>query len=265
MEEKELEEILKNHQHFLKRDIDGWENMRASLQFADLKGANLEYADLKGAILRFADLRNANLNHADLSGADLRFADLKGANLLYINLHNVNLEDANLEGANLWSACLNGTNLFKANLSCADLRFADLKWAYLQSANLTNANLKDAKLDFANLSDAILSKRDEKRKGEILTTPITGWKKCEGDVIVELEIPKGATVFCINGKKCRTNKCKVISISKGNEGISMYNIKFIYKVGKEIEIKNFNQSYNVECGSGIHFFKNRNDAEKYSY
>lgn len=54
MDKKELDEILKRHKHWINKDVDGWEYMRA-----DLSGANLRYADLSGA-----DLYGANLSGA---------------------------------------------------------------------------------------------------------------------------------------------------------------------------------------------------------
>ena len=67
----ELNEILRNHKHWLLEDMDGWEKMRADLREANLCGA---------------DLYEANLHEADLCGADLRGADLRGANLCGANL-----------------------------------------------------------------------------------------------------------------------------------------------------------------------------------
>lgn len=37
--EAELNEILRNHKHWILEDIDGWEKMRADLRGADLRGA----------------------------------------------------------------------------------------------------------------------------------------------------------------------------------------------------------------------------------
>ena len=213
MDKEELKKIIEDHQHFLKEDVDGWENMRA-----DLRGANLEFADLSGANLQFADLQDTYL-------------------------YNTNLE---------------GANLYGANLSGADFFYANLRDAYLGGANLT-----EAIFDYANLRDAYLDKKEEFRKGVTLSENIIGWKICMNRKIVELEIPIGAIVFCINGKKCRTNKCKVLSISNGCVARSLYDNDFTYKIGKEIEINNFDMSYNVECGNGIHFFWNKEDAENY--
>nr|DAZ83838.1 MAG TPA: pentapeptide repeat protein [Caudoviricetes sp.] len=65
----QLNEILRNHKHWLMRDCEGWEDMRADLSRAYLSRANLTGADLTGADLTKADLSRANLTGAYLSGA----------------------------------------------------------------------------------------------------------------------------------------------------------------------------------------------------
>lgn len=69
--ETELNRILENHKHWINRDCDGWENMRADLQDARMNGA-----DLRGADLRFVNLYNANLRGADLRGANIDYSCL---------------------------------------------------------------------------------------------------------------------------------------------------------------------------------------------
>lgn len=71
---EEMKKILENHKHWYYEDCDGWQEMRADLQDADLRGANLQDAYLWGANLWDADLRGANLRGAYLQGADLRGA-----------------------------------------------------------------------------------------------------------------------------------------------------------------------------------------------
>ena len=84
---KTLNEILENHNHYLRRDIKGLASMRANLRGANLSDANLRYANLSRANLRDADLRDADLRNANLDGANLRDADLRDAkNILYIPL-----------------------------------------------------------------------------------------------------------------------------------------------------------------------------------
>ena len=161
---------------------------------------------------------------------------------------------------------LNFYNLRGADLSYADLRGANLRGADLSYANLCGANLRGADLSYANLCDVDLDKNELIRKGEIIDKEIIVYKKCQGK-IVELELQKGSIVFSINNYRCRTNKAKVISIagnkSKGTSIESNHDSTFVYKVGKIVEVKDFDLMYNVECSTGIHFFFNREDAEKY--
>jgi len=44
MKQEDLNKIIENHLHWLREDVDGWENMRANLSGADLSGANLSGA-----------------------------------------------------------------------------------------------------------------------------------------------------------------------------------------------------------------------------
>ena len=180
--------------------------------------------------------------------ADLRDANLRGANLYCANLRGADLSGANLHGANL-----HGTNLSEADLSRANLHGANLRGANLSEANLSEADLIGAKL----------SVDDKFRLGQILTEPLTGYKKTKEGVVITAEIPKGSIVFCINGRKCRTNRAKITDMG-GHEVLrSRYDKSFEYRLGKEIEIKDFNLMYNVECASGFHFFMTRKEAEEY--
>ena len=73
MTQEELDKIVEQHQHWINEDVEGWEDMRA---------------DLSGAVLRGADLRGANLSEADLRGADLSGANLSEAKNLYSVTYN---------------------------------------------------------------------------------------------------------------------------------------------------------------------------------
>ena len=263
MTQEELDKIIERHQHWLKEDCEGWEDMKADLIFADLRGADLRGADLRGADLRDADLRDADLYGADLSDANLSGADLSEANLREANLSMADLSRANLRGADLRGANLSRADLSGANLSWANLRSANLSRANLYGADLSGANLSRADLIFADLRGADLSDAEKFRLGKVLDEPLTGYKKTKEGVVITAEIPKGSIVFCINGSKCRTNRAKITDMG-GHEVLhSQYNNIFEYRLGQEIEIKDFNLMYNVECASGFHFFMTRKEAEEY--
>lgn len=194
-----------------------------------------------------ADLHGADLQDANLYGANLKDANLYGANLRGADLQDANLQDANLCGANLEDA-----DLYHANLCYANLQGADLEGADLYHANLYHANLQGAK-----------GKNIHLRKGIITQEDIVFYKKCKDNVIISGIVPKGSIIFCINGDKCRTNRAIIKSIPKGKRAISIYDNDIKYHENEEIEIKDFDLAYNVECGKGFHFFLTKEEAEKY--
>jgi uncharacterized protein YjbI with pentapeptide repeats len=202
-------------------------------------------ADLTGAKLTGAKLTGANLVKATLTGADLTGADLTGANLFEANLTWANLTGADLTGAKLTRARLTG-----ANLVGADLSKADLTWVNLAGANLTGAILPDFKLT----PD---------------TGVFTGWKKVSGNVILELEVI-GERNSSLIGRKCRTNKAKVVeaynrdgSICTEKEFESLHDPNFKYVVGETVCEPSYDPDIRVECAPGIHFFVTRKEAEGY--
>ena len=248
MTQEELNKIVEQHQHWIKEDCEGWKDMKADLSSADLSSA---------------DLIGANLNGANLSKADLSKADLSGADLSWANLYGANLYGANLSWANLSSADLSKANLNGANLSWANLYVANLYGANLSKANLSSADLIGANLNGANLNGTNLSGDYRFRLGQILTDPLTGYKKTKEGVVITAEIPSGAIVFCINGSNCRTNRAKITDMAGHDVLHSQYDNSFEYRLGQEINIKDFNLMYNVECASGFHFFRTRKEAEEY--
>lgn len=130
-------------------------------------------------------------------------------------------------------------------------------------ANLGGANLRGAYLGGADLYGAEIDDSEKYRLGTILKEPITGYKKTAEGVVITAEIPAGAIVFCINGKKCRTNRAKITDMGGMELLHSQHDNSFEYTLGKEIEIEDFNLMYNVECASGFHFFRAREEAEQY--
>ena len=245
--ETELNEILRNHKHWILEDIDGWKEMRADLHGADLHGANLCGADLYGA-----DLHGANLHRADLCGADLYGADLHGA-----DLHGADLCGADLYGADLHGANLYGANLCGANLHGADLCGADLHRADLCGADLCGADLRGA----TNIPFIPMTCPD--------TGTFVAWKKANG-YIVKLEIPEDARRSSATGRECRCDKAKVIEIqeldgspSELTEIASRYDRNFVYRVGEIAEEPKYDENRWKECAPGIHFFINRQEAVDY--
>ena len=263
----ELNEIITDHQHWLRQDIDGWEFKRADLSNLDLSDANLTGAKLTGA-----NLINANLTCAYLSDANLSDAKLAGANLI-----NANLTGAKLIGANLTNANLTCANLTCANLTGAKLIGANLINANLIGANLINANLAGANLTCANLKASDLTGINVYNVHNMPHIPLAcpsegsfiGWKKI-GNNLIKLEIPKDARRSSSTSIKCRCDKAKVLGIynldgSKSNL-IEITNHNFqttLYKVGKMVYPDSYDENRWNECSNGIHFFIDKQSAIDY--
>lgn len=206
-----------------------------------------------------ANLSRSDLSYSDLSGVDLSYSDLSGADLSRTYLIGADLSRADLSRTDLSYSDLSGADLSGANLS-----YADLSYAILSGADLCNTDLSRVDLYGACLTGAYLKEEDKPRLGVILDKKIFGYKKCKNNIIIKLEIPKGAVVFGINNKKFRTNIAKCVEISNNKSiAYSSFDDSFSYEVGKTYKIKDFNMQYNVECGTGIHFFKTLKEAEDY--
>jgi hypothetical protein len=222
-----------------------------------------------GADLRSANLRSANLSGANLSGANLSGANLSGANLSGANLSGANLSGADLSGANLSDADLRSANLRSANLSGAYLSGANLSGANLSGANLSGANLSGANLSGANLSGAKNIPDYVRAVTSILPDgPIIGWKKCNGGVIVKMQIPAKAKRSNATGRKCRAEFVKVLQLYDGDGkemsddavAISQHG-SVEYRKGKIVRPDSFDENRWEECSNGIHFWITRIEAE----
>ena len=164
------------------------------------------------------------------------------------------LKDTNLRGADL-----RGVNLFGADLSGANLSGADLIGANLIGANLRGADLRGVKdIPFIPMTCPDY--------GEFI-----GWKKSTEGYIIKLKIPDCAKRSSATTRKCRCEKAYVLDIQDMN-GIhkdvdcahSYYDKNFIYRIGEMVEPQQpFDDDRWNECGSGIHFFINRQEAVEY--
>ena len=165
------------------------------------------------------------------------------------DLQRANLRGADLQGADLQGAALQGAALQGADLRGADLQGADLERAALERADLQGA--KDAELQIA-------------RTRILPEGTLIGWKKCCDNVLVKIRIPEAAKRSHAFGRKCRAEYAEVLEVIGATEGISLYPDaqKVIYRVGETVRPEQpFDDDWNDECASGIHFYLTRIEAE----
>ena len=169
-----------------------------------------------------------------------------------------NLADANLAGANLADANLADAYLARANLAGANLADANLADAYLARANLAGANLEGANLADAKNAEFAIAQTRILHDGDLI-----GWKKCMQGVIVKLRIPEAAKRSHAFGRKCRAEYADVIEVIGADVGISQHDGKTEYRAGQRVTPDRFDDNWEEECSSGIHFFITRLEAEAY--
>ena len=267
---KTLEEILENHLHWLKQDVDGWEEMRANLNGADISNTDLRFANFK-----YASLNDVNFYKSDLRGANLCQTLLQHTNLSYADFREATLNDAdifnsNLSYADFGNASLVGAYLPRSNLTRADFQGANLCWAHLCSCVFCDTDLRDCNFMYSNLRGS------EYVPYIPLQCPsdgaFVGWKKVN-NVLIKLEIPADAKRSSATTNKCRCDKAKVLGFydSLGSKELNItelvndkYGKKCKYVKGEMVYPDSFDENRWNECSHGIHFFVNKQDAINYN-
>ena len=265
---KTLEEILENHLHWLKRDVDGWKEMRANLEGADISNTDLRFVNLKYAILN-----NVNFYKSDLRWANFRTTSLQYANLSYADFREATLNDTYISNSNLAHSDFSDTSLVGAylahsNLTRADFQRANLAWADLRSCVFDNTDLRDCNFMYANLRGS------EYVPYIPLQCPsdgaFIGWKKVN-NVLIKLEIPADAKRSSATTNKCKCDKAKVLGFYD-SLGVNELDITELvnneyeeckYVKGEIVYPDFFDEDRWNECSHGIHFFVNKQDAINY--
>ena len=224
---KTLNEILENHNHYLKRDVKGLASMRANLRGANLRYANLRYANLSRANLSRVNLRDADLRNANLDGANFRDADLRDADLSYANLGGANFRDADLRNANLGGA----------NFRDADLRDAkNIPYIPLECPS------EGSFIGWKKINKILIKLEipEDARRSSATT------KKCRCDKAKVLGF------YDLNSTELNIDKI----INNNYNTCEYIKSEMVYP-------DSFDEDRWNECSHGIHFFINKQDAINY--
>lgn len=220
-----------------------------------------------------------NLDGWDFGNADLRKAEFRNTSLAMASFRNSRL------GGTLFHGCVaSGADMRNANLREAKVVVSDFSLCIFNLAALDGAVFRDSTLVYssfvgASLGGVVLDRSDVKlsnfsgawfpgagmRLGTVLRRKMRGWKVSREGIVFEVEIPKGAVVFSINGGKCRSNIGKVVKFPKGSPKVlhSIFSRNFTYREGQTVEVPDFCPRYNVECAKGFHFFRTKKEATAY--
>lgn len=253
---------------------------KACLRNALIRFCDIGYTDFKSTDMQDARIEYSQMHHTDFSESNLKLSEhwtvhystcvfnksvLSLSEFKYCHLHYCVLSDAVSNSVRYQYTTLTSLECFNTDFTSSDFRNS-----VIVCTNTSLATLDDIDIEYANFTSKHItncfnhSQSDRKSTfGTILKEPMIGYKKTLEEVVITVEIPIGAVVFCINGSKCRANKAKIIDMQGHKQLTSWYNCNVKYHLNEEIEIENFDMRYNVECGPGFHFFKSYEEAEAY--
>ena len=264
---KQLKTIMDAHAKYLAGKASGkravFSNVELTGEFSDIDFSTVVFENVTADCVTFCDCKfnecqfdedcnfvNAYFNDCDLSEVEMN--------------NGANFAGATFDKCNFKNACCCGA-IFR-NTAFYD---ADLTNVNMYKADFTNADFVRCKLD--NI------RYDECTCGIALACPekgsFTAFKKAklynDNNCIVELQVPADALRSSATTRKCRVSKAKVVAVytmdgkSIKQNAYSIQTRSFVYKIGKIVEVKNFDKNRWNECSSGIHCFITKREAEQY--
>lgn len=264
---KQLKTIMDAHAKYLAGKAGGKRaNFRNVVLTGLLRDIDFSKASFEGVTAKYATFSDCKFNKchfdedcsfvsADFNGCDFTDVEMNyGTNFTEATFDRCNFKNANCYGSNF-----RDTSFWNTDLTKVDTREADF----------TNADFMNCKLD--NI------KHNECTCGIALACPekgaFTAFKKAKlynGEYcIVELQVPADALRSSATTRKCRVSKAKVVAVYKMDEksvkqnAYSTHTRSFVYKLGKTVEVKNFDKNRWNECSTGIHCFITKREAEQY--
>lgn len=236
----------------------------------ELKGSSFENIILENVNFSNKMLEGVNFSNSFLRNCNFQDTTIKDCMFYHAILDHVDFRTSEIftssfEKAYITGCDTNRSSIFNANFFEASVKWSDFFLSVFRNCNFANSLWRNSSLFAADFIDCRLSPE----LTNLLTTApkgrFTGWKKLRNDYTAKLLI-KGDVVGSTT-RKYRTNAARVIAIYNGDKkvdyGYSLYDSKFMYKVGAEITTDMFDQNPTTACGHGIHFFMTRIDAEQY--
>lgn len=243
-----------------------------------------------------------NLTGLNLSGLDFSGFNFRYANFFKANLAKSNFTNCDMTYATFMESIVSGADFTNANLTGCDFTRADLSDYIDESLGVISTNLTGATITDADFHDPTgpYETPTEFNPTKIhmpevpnvcpATGEFTAYKKVyvinkngeKATRIVKLTIPSDAARLSGTSRKCRADKAIVKEIqyldgTRADEtsATSYHDDTFIYEVYnttpktyQTITLKDsetFDTNRWNECGNGIHFFVNRNEAVAYNF
>ncbi len=227
-------------------------NCKFELPFEGIKFTSVKFIYVDN---RLFNLTNCTLRYCSFNYCNMKIKSFIGCTFVGTDFNLCDISSSFI------SKCSMSDVIFK----CSDLSFTvfndvDGKYTHFYSCDMDRCSA---------INSNIIFPRHVPSEGSFIA-----WKKAKAvdeAVIIKLRIPEDAKRFCVNNK-CRANKVEVLGFETlDGEKLpddtivhSFWDSLFKYHTGL-IEVCNFNDDPQVECGRGIHFFLSRDDAVNYVF
>lgn len=270
---KKFKKIMASHAKWLVNNPSG-----TGASFEDVKfdgvfaGFDFSYVTFKNVKADCTVFKNCKFNDASFENCCFKRANFD--NCEFVNCTTEYVYSEAETDVNFYDASFDKCNFNNARLCGAD--FGDV---YFDKCSFVEANLSNADFRNVEFDECVLTaiRYDELTAGIALACPekgaFTAFKKAElhngDDCIVELQVPADALRSSATTRKCRVSKAKVVAVynmdgkSIKQNAYSMRANSFVYRIGKMVEVKNFDKNRWNECSTGIHCFITKKEAELY--
>lgn len=262
---KDFDAIVASHKEWLQNYTKGkcarFENVEISFKFENI---DLSQATFDNVSMRYICVDNVKFDSVEFTDCDLegtsfaectfKNADLCKNKLEYADFTDCDFTDADIQSTNFQDVCFIDVNFEHADANGADFR----------NASFDNCELENMQYDECTAGFAMACPE---------TGAFTAYKKARlynsNNCIVQLEVPADALRSSATTRKCRVSKAKVVAIydMSGNSiqknAYSNHAKNFVYRIGKMVEVKNFDKDRWHECAPGIHCFITKKEAELY--
>lgn len=269
MTNEDFKKVLTNHKKWLDTGATSEsEGKRIQLDYEVVSGIvrdfDFTYAVMNRCIFRhvtfigckFTDTRMAQCS---FFGCTFRNCNFNSANFDSSMFYSCEFIICTLYNCQLEYSMISFTVLHESTLSLCSFRYSSIMRSDFKTAKFGDS----VRFEGAGIESSRLPEEYYRILGKVLAEPIIGYKKTLEGVVIKAEIPAGAIVFSINGKKCRTNRAKIIDMNGHTVLHSGFDIRFTYTLGQEIEILDFDPCYSHECAPGFHFFMTEEEAREY--
>lgn len=269
MTEQQFEQLLIRHEKWLDDGaFTSDEQKKLRLEYEVVTGywsfRNFMYSNLRRCIFRNVTFGRCNFNNLWVN--ECSFFECLFSECTFNKSH---MCDGIFCACDFVKCNFSGCTICDDKIDHCEFKESVLDSCSFQKSSITSTGFYSARFENginfvnANIQNSYLPEGYKQILGVTLKEPILGYKKTKEGVVITAEIPAGAIVFSINGKKCRTNRAKIIDMRGRAVLHSSFDFDFRYELGQEIEILDFDPCYSHECAPGFHFFMSEEEAKEY--